>query len=305
MARIYARNSKGRTPVLISPVRTTRSHAMQDTSLDGFLEKPGRAPQTSRSKPARPSNTRRRLSTPAAHNADSAAQEDASGDDADNDEDSEDEADDEDNGGKPDAFAPSDARRVHQTGRKFSPLLYKNDFFADSDGDDDDIYEAVNNISDSDDGVHEESEEQIEAFDEQDIVQEFLNDADGLSVVGYGADIDPLESLTAFSEESSSSTDAIVQRRVRFTNDVEQRSIVFTGTLSPLLTRALLPSALPDDDDVLTNIQMSQFSTVGAGRYPFHRRSSAPPQQHGAYDEDWDCTSLMLVIDSELTLSHS
>ena len=240
------------------------------------------------------------------HHTGSAGEDDASGDEADNDEDDDDDDDEEDNGEEPESFAPSLARHVHETGRKISPLQYENALFDNSDEEDDDFYEAVNNISDSDDGVLEGSEELIEAFDEQDILHEFLDDIDGLSAVGYGGDADPFEALTAFSDESSSSADAIVQRRVRFTNDVEQRTNMLSASLSPLLTRALLPSALPDDvDDVLGHNQMSQTSMVGTGRYPFGHQSSASPQQHGAYYEDSDCMSPMLVIDSMLTLLHS
>ena len=278
---------------------------MQDVNSNSSLETTSPPPpQSSRSVPARPPTTRPRLATSAGHNAGSAGQEDTSGDEADNDENDDDDDDDEDNDEEPEFFAPSYARHVHQTGRKISPLQHENELFVGSDDDDDDIYEAVNNISDSDDGVHDESEEQIEAFDEQDILHEFLDDIDGLSAVGFGGDLDHLEALTAFSDQSSSSTDAIGPRRVRFTSDVEQRTILLSGSVSPLLTRALLPSALPEDAGEVGNNRMSQSSMVGAGRDPWGFQSSASPQQHGAYYEDSDCMLLMLVIDLLLTIAQ-
>jgi hypothetical protein len=305
MALIYARNSKGRAPTLVSPVRTTRSHAMQDSNSNTPLETTDPPFQSSRSVPTRQPATRRRLTTSAGHKAGSAG-EDASGDEADNDdEDDEDDDDDEDNGEEPEFFAPSHVRRMHETGRKISPLQYENQLFAGSDDDDDDVYEAVNDFSDSDGGVHEESEEQIEAFDEQDILHEFLDDIDGLSAVGYGGDLDPLEALTAFSDESGNSSDTAIQRHVHFQSDVEPNKNLLSGSFSPLLTRALLPSALPEHAGVLGHDQMSQSSMVGAGSDPWGFRSSASPQQRGVYYEDSDCMWPKLVIDFELIRFHS
>jgi hypothetical protein len=279
---------------------------MQDNTPTRFLETSKPPRQTSRSVPSRPPSTRRRLATSTGNNADS-PEEDSSGDEADNDEeDDDDDEDDEDNDEEPEFFAPSHARSLHQTGRKISPLQYENELFAGSDEDDDDAYEAVNDISDSEDGAPEELEEQIEAFDEQDILHEFLDDIDGLSAVGYGGDLDPLEALTAFSDESGSSMEAISQRRVHFPEDVEQSRNVLSASLSPLLTRALLPSALPDDAGAIGNNRMTQSSMVGAGNDPWGFPSSASPQQRGAYYEDLsDCMSVMLEIDSMLTLLHS
>jgi hypothetical protein len=305
MALIYARNSKGRAPTLVSPVRTTRSHAMQETNSNTSLETVDPPFQSSRSVPARQPATRRRLTTSTCHKTGSAG-EDASGDEADNDdEDDEDDDDDDDNDEEPEFFAPSHARRMHETGRQISPLQYENQLFAGSDDDDDDFYEAVNDFSDSDGGVHEESEEQIEAFDEQDILHEFLDNIDGLSAVGYGGDLDPLEALTAFSDESGSSTDTAIQRHVHFQSDVELRKNLLKGSLSPLLTRALLPSAFPEDAGIVGHYRMSQSSMVGAGTDPWGFRSSASPQQRGAYYEDSDCMSSTLVVDFELIPFHS
>lgn len=287
MARLYARNSKGRTALLPSPARTTRPHAIPDTNPNTF-------PETTVSN--RRPTTKPRLTTSTSHHADSAGGEDASGDEADNDQDNDGDDDDEDNDEEPDFLAPSRAGHLHQTGRKISPLEYENGLFVDSDEDDDDVYEAVNDISDSDECFQEESEEQIEAFDEQDILHEFLDNIDGLSAVGYGGDLDPLEALTAFSDESGSSTDAVNKRRVRFTSDLEQRTNVLNGSLSPLLTRALLPSALPEDAVVLENSLISQSSMVGAGKDSWGLQSSGSPQQHRAYYDDSDCMLLILVI---------
>lgn len=295
MARLYARNSKGRTALLPSPARTTRSHAIPDTNPNTFSETTDPPSQSSRSVSNRQPTTKPRLTTSTGHHADSTGG-DASGDEADNDEDNDGDDDDEDNDEEPDFLAPSRVGHLHQTGRKISPLEYENGLFADSDEDDDDVYEAVNDISDSDDCFQEESEEQIEAFDEQDILHEFLDNIDGLSAVGYGGDLDPLEALTAFSDESGSSTDAINERRVRFTSDLEQRTNILNGSLSPLLTRALLPSALPEDAVVLEGNLMSQSLMVGAGKDPWGFQSSGSPQQHIAYYDDSDCMLLILVI---------
>jgi hypothetical protein len=290
---------------------------MQDTNSNDSLETTHTPPQSSPSVPARHPTTRRRIAASTGPHAGSTG-EDASGDEADNDDedDEEDDDDNEDNEEEPEAFAPSHARPVHKTGRKFSPIQYDDSLFAGTD-DDDDVYEAVNEFTDSDGGVHEESEEQIEAFveqdlmhefeafDEQDVLHEFLDNIDGLSAVGYGGDLDPLEALTAFSDDSGSSTDATVQRHVHFQSDVEQRTNMLSVSLSPLLTRALLPSAIPEDAGVLGRNRMSQSSMVGSGTDPWGFRSSASPQQRGAYYEDSDCMSLMLMIDFQLIPFYS
>lgn len=310
MARIYTRNSKGLRPALVSPVRATRSHAMQDTtSPNEPLETARSPPQSSRSAPPCQPALRRR---PAASTGRPGAStgDDTSGDEADNDdEDDEDDGDGEDNDEKPESFAPSYARRVHKAGRKTSPLPDQGDLFDDDDDDDDDaFYEGVNDYTDSDGGINEESEEQIEAFEEQDILHEFealvdqeealhefLDNIDGLSAVGYGGDLEPLEALEASSDDSgSSSSDTTVQRHVHFHSDIEQRTTMLSAPLSPLLTRALLPSALPEDAGVLGHNVISHSSMVGAVTDPWGFPSNASPPQRGAYYEDSDCMSLML-----------
>jgi hypothetical protein len=291
---------------------------MQDSNPSEPLETARNGPQSSRSVPARKPATRPRSASSTGRTGVS-ARDDASGDEADNDEDDgDDEDDDEDNDEEPEAFAPSCARRVHKTGRKISPLPDAGDFFDDDDDNDDDdddaIYERVNDYTDSDGGINEESEEQIEAFEEQDILHEFeafgdeeealhefLDNIDGLSAVGYGGDIDPLEALEAFSDDSGSSTDTTVTRHVHFQSDVEQGAKILSASLSPLLTRASLPSALPEDVGVSGRSAMSQFSIMGAGSDPWSFQSSASPQQRGTYYEDSDCMLPMLVIDPQLT----
>lgn len=113
--------------------------------------------------------------------------------------------------------------------------------------DDDLIYEKVNEVSDSDDD--EDAVEQAETelligefeFDESGTDQ-ILNSIEGMSAYGFGN-----ESDLPLSSQSSDDAIELVDRHVRFEEVPAIQQAVFTSlSESPTMTRALLPSALPD-----------------------------------------------------------
>jgi len=176
----------------------------------------------------------------------------------DGDDDNDDNDDDDDEEEEPEFFAPPASRGARRAGGKHkpshpkvvSPLEKEAQFFGDSeDDDDDDIYEGVNDISDDEDELSEEVLEahEVEAIlesSDSDDAAAFINQIDGMSDFGFGAG----DGRGDFSDDSSDSiSDHLFQlRRVHFPVDVERAELP-RQSASPLLTRALLPSALPDD----------------------------------------------------------
>lgn len=226
--------------------------------------------------------------------------EDADGDD-------DDEEDDEE---EPEFYAPSPARKMQKTGRKISPMEYEQRLFGGSDDEDDDVYEAVNDISDSDDDSGEKQEEAyfiqdlksmgcavFESETEEDPTS-ILDNIDTMSFLGFDGDLDldGVEGPLSFSDDSDSNTeiayDAVVERHVHFPSDIDQPYPHLTASVSPLMTRALLPSALPKDTAGDSELHFLD--------HPFPRGDQRTSSQLNWLDEDdsmlWLATSSCVVL---------
>jgi hypothetical protein len=277
---------------LASPVRMTRSSANIDIhDAKDILNQSvsdGKQISPTRSRPS----PRKAQSPTLGHNDNSSSDEVSTEDDASNDGDNDDDEDDEDDDEsdeEPSSFAPSYLAATTRTGRpdlplpisEISPLEYERGLFGNSDDDDDEIYEAVNYISDYEDDVREEV---VEAQELQDILLSeseddpttVLDHIDGLSVLGFGGDADIIDGVASNSDESASMPDVTVERHVHFQSDID-RSSVLNVSVSPLLTRALLPSALPEND---------QYGIVQ------HERPSSQQIQADSLFEDPDDSTL-------------
>ena len=252
MPRPYARSKKGQISFISSSARNTRSKIGTDDNLQA-------APNPS------PKHHIPRSALAKTHPASRTAMDSSDGEDESSAADDEDEEDnDDEDADEPESFAPSRATIMRQTGRisstpyprNVSPQEFEDALFTDSD--DDDLYERVNEISDYEDDVRDEVLEAFElphiaVSDDEEDPNAVINHIDELSWCGFGSDIDPID-------DSSSISDAGVQRRVRFASEPVQ-SKGLAGSLSPTITRALMPSALPYDADIFdATLNSRQFS---------------------------------------------
>lgn len=125
------------------------------------------------------------------------------------------------------------------------------------DSDDDQVYERVNEVSESeheDDEDVERAETQLLAAEfNDDMTSHFANQIDGMSAYGFGDDSDE-EGSVFFPFSSSDEANEAHERRVRFEEQLsifEQQEVGVPHAFaalghSPTMTRALLPSALPE-----------------------------------------------------------
>ena len=268
MPRTFIKNSRGRQNQVAVP-KTVKTRTFLDESYQntkGNKNKPSKSYATTVQQLKR---KRRATSTPIESSASSSdAEDEASEDDEDSDED------------EPLDQAPSATPFIGEAGHQYrsnhfddavseagsigsmfdANFQFENgdpDFFplndeskvnVDSDDNDDDAYKAVDDISDSD-------EEDAEAYEEQQLLSmlsdhevgegEFLNQIDGLSEYGFGNDSDATAQLLP---SSGSDTEPAHQRHVRF--DIDPAPPMFPLISSPTISRALLPSALPDSGGV-------------------------------------------------------
>jgi len=119
------------------------------------------------------------------------------------------------------------------------------------DSDDDLVYERVNEVSDSepehDDATLEQAETKaLEAEFADDLMSHFANQIDGMSAYGFGDDSDDASILLPFSSDDEGYD--FQDRHVHFQ---EQHPVGVTNAFSmladsPTMTRALLPSAIPN-----------------------------------------------------------
>ncbi|EXJ67539.1 uncharacterized protein A1O5_09552 [Cladophialophora psammophila CBS 110553] len=287
MSRLYTRNSRGRQPMLGS-IKISKS---KEHPNDTYEPKPKRGKAVRKYTVTKKSpGKRKRADSPAEEGDDLSDYGSETAGDA-SDEDSEDEADDEDD--LPAVKAPSRSRRLNGAGLKHQSIVPDNvslasssdsmfgDFedyyeddedptlspeenrkrfeekvFAESD-DDNDVYQAVDDISDSDDEVEGQQQELLAMLSEegQSDADFLLNQIDGLSAYGFGDESEGSIYRFASSQGSDSATETAPERRVHFVTDADP-TIYFPMSESPTITRALLPSALPD----------SGFSRHGADR---------------------------------------
>lgn len=230
------------------------------------------------------SGKRKRADSPASGGDSTSSLEFDSADDA-SDEDNEEEDDDDDDD-HPAAKAPSRSPNLNRAGRKmkkvaaddvsvagssesmfgdfddyyeddedpdFSPeenrKRFEEKIFAESEDDDNDVYQAVDDISDSDDDVdeHRIQQQELLAMLPEDVLSDtdFLNQIDGLSAYGFGDESDCSVYRLPSSQSSDSGTEAATERHVHFAADTDP-TIFMRMSESPTITRALLPSALPD-----------------------------------------------------------
>lgn len=129
---------------------------------------------------------------------------------------------------------------------------FESKVFADSDDDNDDLYQAVDDISDSDGDFENErlqEQELLAMLSEEDNSEadDLLNQIDGLSAYGFGDDSDASIHRLASSQGSDSANETVTERRVHFAVEGDHSSIFMRLSESPTITRALLPSALPDN----------------------------------------------------------
>lgn len=232
---------------------------------------------------ARANQTERKATESGSENESS---DDEVADDEEEDDEEEDESDDDDESDdgddesdQPSAFAPprgQKKRMFRQAGqiaeyrrmfRSEDPVLYEdpNDLFggAVEDDEDDDLYRAVDDISDDDEQGDEmfqlnaaDADGDASLFlagsgspfllaDPEHEVDFILDQVDGLSAYGFGDDLDTGDGSGESSTPSEDGGDVTVmaERHVHFGPDVERMSAYWRHT-SPSLTRALLPSAM-------------------------------------------------------------
>ena len=281
MSRLYTRNSRGRQPMLGSATKFSKSskeHANDTYQPVGKKAKPVRKYAITN----KAAGKRKRADSPASDGDTSSTLGSETADDA-SDEDGEEDADDEDD--LPAVRAPSRSRHSNGAGRKskrfptddvsvagssesmFGDLddyfeddedpnlspeenrkRFEDTVFAESD-DDNDVYQAVDEISDSDDDMDEHSIQQQELLamlpEEEFSDIDFLNQIDGLSAYGFGDESEGSVYRIPSSRGSDSVAEAAATRHVHFVSDADPGNILRMSE-SPTITRALLPSALPD-----------------------------------------------------------
>lgn len=277
MSRLYTRNSRGRQPLLPGPkIITSKEHA------DDTYQEP--ETRRSRAKKSYATSVQQAKRKRAASTASDSTDADLDGEDA-SDEDSESEDDSEPAviapsrrtfvgeaghitprrpfdtaslaGSVDSMFGDPDEYYDQYEDPNLSPeenlKRFEQVVFANSDDDDDDAYRAVDEISDSD-----EDEAEIAQYEEQQLLaaltdgdvtdEEFdLNQIDGLSAYGFGDDSDGTVQFLPSSQASDdgATAEAVAQRHVRF--DMEStHAFQLQMSSSPTISRALLPSALPE-----------------------------------------------------------
>lgn len=154
--------------------------------------------------------------------------------------------------GEWDGFPEADLPELPSEGRSmFDVHDFERSLF---ESDDDQVYERVNDVSDSDsdndEAIQRAETEALTAEFAEDLTSHFANQIDGMSAYGFGSDSEEEGSiLMPFS--SGDEAKGSQQRRVHFE---EQDPVGIASAFaaladSPTMTRALLPSALPDIHD--------------------------------------------------------
>jgi hypothetical protein len=263
MSGIYYANKRTgkRTPIMPPPpIRTTRAQANQEElnlkkamGLSKALKKQAAPPKQSRR--GRP--CRRAASISSEESADGDVEEDSEGSDGGSEEDDQSDVE------EPVSLAPAHVPTGHETGLLSLGYTLKlptqlddeislfDNMSSDDDDNDDVLYQKVEDISDYDDDEDErQDEDELAAVWEAEAEQDpamILDQLDENSVYGFDADFDSGEEFVAFTSESDHPPEMEIKRRVHFsTEDTLPR--LATESLSPVLTRTLLPSALPPLD---------------------------------------------------------
>jgi hypothetical protein len=262
----------------------TRSQVQYD---DTQLDSPSQSPdlQSPSPPPNRQRGGRKPIAIPNVARS-SSSQELQDEDAADASEEDNDEDDDE-----PALFAPSHARGKHATGHfleqtgQFDLITaeyQQNNGLNLWDEDDDDSYEALNDISDDDDETQMFNEDEVKAIVAE---EQLFFPIDGIYEFGSefaGHDQDGHWSST--SEESDNLRDALPQRQVRF-DEPPRSPVTVMGSLSPHLTRQLLPSVLPNSR-TSNNIITSDLSDIQNHAQHDPIQSAQGGVDHDPYDSD-------------------
>lgn len=280
MSRNQSRSVRGRPPTFGSAPKLTKP---KDNPTPTYRNKA--KPNPKLTAPKATPNKRKRAPSTSSEDLTSLDSSDSADDASDEEEDDEsaDDLDDEDE--LPAVSAPSRSKKQTETGRKTTRLTRDNLSTADSadsmfgdfsnyfdadddprlspeenrkrfelqifaDSDDGEIYQAVDDISDSEEDYsdeHVQEQELLALLSEEDFSEadDLLNHIDGLSAYGFGDDSDASIPLPASSQNSD--TEIGPERRVHFAIDADRIApFIMRMSSSPTITRALLPSALPD-----------------------------------------------------------
>ena len=229
--------------MLSSPTRLTRSVR---ASIQGSGASRGGKTPAGMSRPTAKYNTKmnkRKLSVTSTEDSAEDIGEEDEADEEDNDEDVVDESDD-----SAPSYQVRNTRKAGRPSKAKKPRVEEmftdedNAFLSDSENDDE-IYGAVDDISDDEDLADDDLEglEEAALATEFGIVGEalavdFLGDIDGLSAYGFGEELDVAE----FSSSTDSSEEAAVERRVRFENEVDH--IPSRDVTSPVLEMKPVPA---------------------------------------------------------------
>jgi hypothetical protein len=195
--------------------------------------------------------------------------------------------DDDDDDDEPEFFAPSHVHRRHGAGRFSVGDLVTAAHQQNSklwDEDDDDYYEAVNDIPDDDDY------DETQMLDKDDVLAQMAHDhdafelsfpLDGMSDFGLGGD----GQWPSTSDDSDYMPEMPPPRQVRF-DEPPSPTRLLNGSVSPLLTRPLLPSAIPDIPYIESARSSHPHSPITAFNVP-----TTPRQQtSGVVEKDpYDC----------------
>ncbi|EXJ87800.1 hypothetical protein A1O1_04727 [Capronia coronata CBS 617.96] len=284
MSRLHTRNSRGRQPMLGSAPKFSKSKERPNDTYQLPNGKKSKNHLKQRTVASKAAARRRRAESTSSEDLSSSFGSDTADDASDEDSD-DDEADEDD---LPAVQAPSRSQSLNGAGRKIRSMsrggfsvagstdsmfgdygamyedvddnpnispeenrkLFENQIFADLDDDNDDVYQAVDDISDSEDELDDrriEEQELLAMLSEEDNSDAdlLLNQIDGLSAYGFGDDSDATIYRFPSSQGSDSGADAAPERRVHFAVDSD-RSIFLAMSESPTITRALLPSARPE-----------------------------------------------------------
>lgn len=283
--RIFFTSSRGRTPLLPSPVRLTRSAML---NLDQSDSVPSANDNDRHSTAYVPRETQGRALLAKANKiqrktigsgTENESSDDEVADDEDDDASDEEEDDGDDESDQPAIFAPPRGHKNHsfrQAGRlaeyrrifhSEDPVLYEDphELFGGSveDDDDDDAYRAVDDISDEDEQNSETFHSNgaagtaianlfpdqpglpVSLSDPENEADFILDHVDGLSAFGFGDDLDTGDGSGEFSAPSEDGDFTVAPERHVHFGSDIEHMNAYGRSTSPSLTRALLPSAMP------------------------------------------------------------
>lgn len=262
MPKLYISNSRGRQQILAG----NRAPRLKEQKDGTYQEKPNRK-RKSGAKYSATTPSKARRAQPVARNV-TDDESTTSGDEGD--------AEDDEDDAEPNVTAPFRAVTSHETGRyqydrsddNLSEAGETDSMFGDSydpemevelqnrlvDDDNDELYQGVDDISDSDIDDDKILEEQAKIVledvhsdglrDDSEDPSFYLNQIEGMSAYGFGDDSDGTVQFYGSSQSSDSANETLT-RHVRFEETFPEERAFRGLSESPTMTRALLPSAMP------------------------------------------------------------